>query len=208
MRNRRGFTLIELLVVVAIMGLLISILLPSMGEARRQSKRAMCMNNLHQVSIGMQSYLNYNMEIFPYIARFPTAEAETARTSDPPRKPYPSLPVALKRETGGNGRLFECPADQNTKPEFTFQRYFDVEKTSYEWESLLNGKRQQFKTLLLMKDEVKVKLKDMWMVYDFEGFHGGKFRMGSQVILYADMSVRYDKWNENKVVGQNEVITP
>ena len=204
MRNRRGFTLIELLVVVSIMGLLISILIPSLGEARRQSKRAVCMTNLHQISVGVQSYLNVNNDTFPYVARFPSTEKDVAAADNPPRKPYLPLPQAIKRETGGNGRIFECPADQNNMtPEVTTARYYDTEKTSYEWESVLNGSRPNFRTMMLLKDQVKVKLKDMWMAFDFEGFHGGKYRMGSQVVLYADMSVRYDKYKQNKIPGQN-----
>lgn len=52
----RAFTLIELLVVVAIIGVLMSILLPSLQQAREQGKRAVCLANLRGISQSSQAY--------------------------------------------------------------------------------------------------------------------------------------------------------
>jgi len=53
---RPAFTLIELLVVVSIIGLLLAILMPSLGRARAQAKLISCMSNLHQVGMSLLSY--------------------------------------------------------------------------------------------------------------------------------------------------------
>lgn len=54
--SRSGFTLIELLVVVAIIGVLISILLPSLAAAKSQTRSRVCNSNLRQLATGWTMY--------------------------------------------------------------------------------------------------------------------------------------------------------
>ena len=56
MNNQKGFTLIELLVVIAIIALLMAILLPALGVAREQGRRAVCMSNLRQLALSWNLY--------------------------------------------------------------------------------------------------------------------------------------------------------
>jgi prepilin-type N-terminal cleavage/methylation domain-containing protein len=69
---RRGFTLIELLVVVAIIGLLLAILLPSLSRAREQGKIAACLANLKAIGMAAATYetdhkkADYPWALHPY----------------------------------------------------------------------------------------------------------------------------------------------
>lgn len=58
MRNRKGFTLIELLVVIAIIAILAAILFPVFAKARERARQSGCVNNLKQMGIAHNMYLD------------------------------------------------------------------------------------------------------------------------------------------------------
>ena len=66
MRRPNAFTLIELLVVVAVVGILSSLLLPSLARSKSQAQGAGCQNNTRQLALACLMYCDDNSGRFPY----------------------------------------------------------------------------------------------------------------------------------------------
>ena len=61
----RGFTLIELLVVIAVIALLMGILLPALGKAKKQGQAVRCLSNLKQIGVATYLYAQDNETMIP-----------------------------------------------------------------------------------------------------------------------------------------------
>jgi prepilin-type N-terminal cleavage/methylation domain-containing protein/prepilin-type processing-associated H-X9-DG protein len=88
-----AFTLIELLIVIAIIAILAALLLPVLSRAKETGRRIYCMNNLKQLDLACQMYVN---------------EAQGAY---PPRDNTSRWANRLYANYGQNINLLLCPTD-------------------------------------------------------------------------------------------------
>jgi prepilin-type N-terminal cleavage/methylation domain-containing protein/prepilin-type processing-associated H-X9-DG protein len=65
MRKKSAFTLIELLVVIAIIALLMAILMPTLGAARKHARAVVCQSNLKQWGATLALYTEDHQGRFP-----------------------------------------------------------------------------------------------------------------------------------------------
>jgi prepilin-type N-terminal cleavage/methylation domain-containing protein/prepilin-type processing-associated H-X9-DG protein len=98
--SQRGFTLIELLVVISIISLLIAILLPALGAAKKSAQAIGCASQLRQIHLYTQTY----------IQDFKTYYIKVEFAS-----PFPSWVSSLGQimnNTQATNKLLTCPSDQ------------------------------------------------------------------------------------------------
>lgn len=148
----RCFTLIELLVVVAIIGLLVSILVPALHNARAQSKRTKCQADLRTIGHAVQFYLNDNRDFFPdapfygclgYVGRSMYHMVLGSQTPESRRPMNRYFNVEDNVLTEPNDKqverkrndLFECPADRGDSYFKLPGKYFIEHGTSYVYAS-------------------------------------------------------------------------
>lgn len=66
MKKTKQFTLIELLVVVAIIGILASLLMPSLSKSRKKARGVVCLNQQKQIGLAIFLYSGDNDNYFPF----------------------------------------------------------------------------------------------------------------------------------------------
>ncbi len=98
-RWRSGFTLVELLVVIAIIGILASMLLPTLSKAREQARRRVCMSNLREIGKGCVIYSGDFNDYYPSVR-------EPGTTTS---RPLASLALLFDQYVSAR-KIFVCPS--------------------------------------------------------------------------------------------------
>lgn len=125
--NYCTFTLIELLIVLSILGILLTLLIPSLNNAREKARQGLCLNNLNQVGQALYIYISKEDLYLPGPLYHGQTSLYNSRNSHNLGMYLGELSVSEKAKTAGyfNFPLLNCPSYNGTingaPPEKTVQ---------------------------------------------------------------------------------------
>ncbi len=166
--RKRAFTLVEMLVVIGIIGILTALLLPAVMRTKETGRSAVCLNNLHQIGLGLQLYAQENGNLLPVMYDRGTNNIGQTPYFDQVMLPFVS----------GVSNVFHCPSDN--------EHLFELTGSSYSWNVLLNG--QDADHLHLLTNIYPAS--QIFVVFDKDKFHRVRGDAHAINFLYADGHIK------------------
>ena len=170
-RNDVAFSLIELLVVIAIIAILAALLLPVISRSQEEGRATACINNLHQIGVALQIYVDANNNTLPIMRDAPTDTNALATNT------FPTVNVVLGTDLG-NTNVLRCPSD--------FQGIFQLTGSSYSWNDLLNGENANHLVVMGLDFNPQA----IPVFFDKQGFHTARGPNKAVNYLYADQHIK------------------
>jgi len=130
-----GFTLVELVVVVAILGILLTLLLPAFGPIRDRVERVVCMGNLRSLYTSLSSYVTDNQQWPQCPVKASRAVSEkfwTTTLADYGAKPETWICPTLKRKLA----LAVAQGEDVPKVHYVPAQFDDKAATPFKWPAM------------------------------------------------------------------------
>jgi prepilin-type N-terminal cleavage/methylation domain-containing protein len=216
--HHRAFTLIELLVVIAIIAMLMSILLPSLGNARKTAWTVICQSHLQQLGMAVQLYLDDQKDPQFLNLQNPAAQlyyvgvVDTLQPylGDSGSKPF-DCPAAkglssvrdptniIYLQTAGSPRVYTLPF-----PAFTQLNQPVTEYTEYWFNDsqidYLNPPSTQFYPSGVSNRKIRLIRNPQWVVWAMDALdefprhegkgNAGRSNAGKDNLLFGDQSIK------------------